>query len=107
MTSCSSTGSFGLLAGPAASPGELLTANSSYEELGPVEGRACRYFLLSLFPWGDSSPSSALDNALSGGEGNAVLNASVTTSLYGFFPIYNVFSFTCTTVQGVAIKVAD
>ncbi|HIF98361.1 MAG TPA: hypothetical protein EYQ54_15290 [Myxococcales bacterium] len=107
MTSCSSTGNFGVLARPSASPGELLSASKSYEELGQVEGRACRYFFLSLVPWGDSTPSAALDNALAGVDGDAVLNASVTTSLYGFFPIYNVFSFACTTVQGVAIQVAD
>jgi hypothetical protein len=29
---------------------------------------------------------------------------SVETSLYGFIPIYNVYSFTCTTVKGIAIK---
>jgi hypothetical protein len=28
----------------------------------------------------------------------------VSNSLYGFVPIYNVYSFTCTSVQGVAVK---
>jgi len=33
-----------------------------------------------------------------------LLNVSVSSSLYGFIPIYNVFSYTCTNVKGIAIK---
>jgi hypothetical protein len=36
--------------------------------------------------------------------GDALVNVSTATSLYGFVPVYNVFSFTCTTVKGTAIK---
>jgi len=46
----------------------------------------------------------AVAEALASSEGDAIINASIETSLYGFIPIYHVFSFTCTTVQGVAIK---
>jgi hypothetical protein len=28
----------------------------------------------------------------------------VMSSLYGFIPLYNIYSFTCTTVQGTAVK---
>ena len=29
---------------------------------------------------------------------------TVSSSLYGFIPIYNVYSFTCTSVSGIAVK---
>jgi hypothetical protein len=45
-----------------------------------------------------------MDKALSGTGGDALLNTSVSTSLYGFVPVYSIFSFTCTRVNGIAIK---
>ena len=36
---------------------------------------------------------------------DALLNVSTSSSLYGFIPLLNVFSFTCTTVSGTAVKV--
>ena len=48
-----------------------------------------------------------MERALDRNGGDAILNASVTTSLYGFVPIYNIFSFTCTTVKGVAVEFDD
>ena len=101
---CTSTGNFGLITKPSASPGELLSGSHPYKELGPVEGQACRFFLLALVPWGDATLTAAVDHALEPSGGDAILNASVASSLYGFIPIYNVLSFTCTTVKGIAIK---
>jgi hypothetical protein len=101
---CSSVGNVGMITMPSSDPGALLSEQRSYIEIGPVEGQACRYFLLAIIPWGDSSPSTAMQEALAGSEGDAIINASIETSLYGFIPIYNVFSFTCTTIRGVAIK---
>lgn len=37
--------------------------------------------------------------------GDALVNVSTSSSLYGFIPIYNVLSFTCTTVRGTAIAI--
>lgn len=109
LVGCSSVDNVGLITGARGDPGSLLTNNQSYTELGPVNGKACRYFLLGIIPWGDSTPSKAMENALASSEGDAVegdalINASIETSLYGFIPLYQVFSFTCTTVKGVAIK---
>lgn len=103
-TGCSSTTNHAILTGPAADGAGLLRQAHDFEDLGPVEGRACRYFVLAVIPFGNSAVGEAMQNALAGTGGDAILNASVTTSLYGFIPIYNVLSFTCTTVQGVAIK---
>lgn len=104
---CSSVGNVGLITLPSSDPGALLKEQHSYTEVGPVTGQACRYFLLAIIPWGDSSPSTAVEEALASSEGDAIINASIETSLYGFIPIYNVFSFTCTTVKGVAIKFTE
>lgn len=104
LAGCSSVDNVGLITAASGDPGALLTGQRSYTEVGPVSGRACRYFLLGIIPWGDSTPTKAMEQALAGTEGDALINASIETSLYGFIPIYNLFSFTCTTVKGVAIK---
>jgi len=103
-SACASTSNHALIARPTASASDLLRTSVSFEELGPVEGRACRFFVLAVVPFGNSTPGAAIENALEGKQADAILNASVTTSLYGFVPIYNVLSFTCTTVQGVAVR---
>lgn len=59
---------------------------------------------MGLIPWGDANYSRAVENALAEKGGDALINVSVESGLYGFVPIYNVFSFTCTTVKGTAIK---
>jgi hypothetical protein len=87
-----------------ADPTSLLKNSQGYEELGPVEGQACRHFILAIIPFGQSDMAKAVDNALETTGGDALINVSVESSLYGFIPIYNVYSFTCTTVKGIAIK---
>jgi hypothetical protein len=104
LAACSSTSQHALIANPVADASGLLNETVTFREVGPVEGRACRYFLIALIPFGNSSLGNAIKNALMGTPADAILNASVTTSLYGFVPIYNVLSFTCTTVQGVAVS---
>lgn len=69
-----------------------------------MEARSCRYFLINLIPWGDATVTTAMDKALVGTGGDAILNASITTSMYGVFPIYNVFQVSCTTVSGSAVR---
>ncbi|MGH0036427.1 MAG: hypothetical protein ACQGVK_15475 [Myxococcota bacterium] len=103
---CASTSSHGLLTRGLLDPAGVVRGANTIEEIGYVEGRACRFFIVALLPVGNSSVGRAMRNALEGTEANAVLNASVTTSLYGFVPIYNVLSFTCTTVQGTAVRIA-
>ncbi len=104
LAGCTSVGTIGLVTKSNADPGALLKNAQSYKELGTVEGEACRYFLLAIVPWGDATFSTAVDEALKKAGGDALLNVTVTNSLYGFIPIYNVFTYTCTSVKGVAIK---
>jgi hypothetical protein len=81
-----------------------LKSGRPFQELGPVEGQQCRHFVLAIIPWGQGDVSHAVEDALAQTGGDAIINANVETSLYGFVPIYNIYSFTCTTVKGVAIK---
>ena len=104
ITGCSSSGTLGIITRSTADSAGLLKSGRSFQDLGPAEGSACRHFVLAIIPWGDSTLSTAVDNALQQKGGDALLNVSVETSLYGFIPIYNVYSFTCTTVKGIAIK---
>ena len=104
VAGCSTTGNLGIITRSSADPAALLKSGRHFEELGPVEGQACRYFLLAVIPWGASDVQIAVDRALVERGGDALINVSVESSLYGFIPIYNVFSYTCTTVKGIAVK---
>jgi hypothetical protein len=87
-----------------ADPGSLVTSAGGYKEIGPAKGEACRYILIGVIPWGDSTATKVVSAALEQTGGDALINVSVTSSLYTFIPIYNVFCFTCTLVEGIAIK---
>ena len=60
--------------------------------------------MLNVVPFGDSVVSTAVDEALKGVGGDALLNVSVSSSLFGFIPYYNVYAFSCTSVSGTAIR---
>lgn len=104
LAACTSVGQVGMMTTPAGDVGSIIREARPYRELGPVEGQACRNFVLGVVPWGDSTASKAMENALAQVGGDAIINVSVETSLYGFVPIYNLFANTCTTVRGIAIK---
>jgi len=106
IAGCSSTGNLGIVAKSQIDPGALLTSSRPFEEKGIVRGKACRHLILGIIPVGDSTVTKAIESALASG-GDALLNVSVTSSLYGFIPIYNVYSFTCTEVEGIAIEFVD
>jgi hypothetical protein len=104
LAGCSSSGTLGLVTKSSADPASLLRSGRAFTELGPVQAEVCRHFVLAIIPWGASDFGRAVDKALVERGGDALLNVTVETSLYGFIPIYNVYSFTCTTVQGIAVK---
>ena len=104
LAQCSSMGTLGVVTKSSVDPATVFKTPHTVKDLGPVEGQACRYFALAIIPWGNSDFQTAVDKALGDTGGDALVNVSTTTSLYGFVPIYNVFSFTCTTVKGTAIK---
>jgi hypothetical protein len=104
LAGCSSSSTLGLVTRSTADPASLLKSGRTFTELGPVEGEACRHFLIAVIPWGKSDFGTAVDKALIERGGDALLNVTVESSLYGFIPIYNVYTFTCTKVQGIAVK---
>ena len=104
LTGCSTTGNLGIVSKSTADPSSLLTKNTKFKELGPAEGQSCRHFVLAVIPFGQSDLANAVDKALEQSGGDALINVSTESSLYGFIPIYNVYSFTCTTVRGTAVK---
>lgn len=106
VSGCSTTSHMGVVSAPGSNPEAMLGNANDYERVGPVSGRACRFFALGVFPWGDSTPGAAVNKALSDSEADAVIDASATTSLYGFLPIYQVLSYTCTTVRGTGVRVS-
>jgi hypothetical protein len=101
---CSSVGTLGVVTKSTGDPGAMLRNGQPYKELGPVEGSSCRFFLLGVIPWGNGTLSSAADDALEKVKGDALINVTVSNSLYGFLPIYNIFAFTCADVKGIAIS---
>lgn len=101
---CTSVDQVGLMTLPEANPGALLSQPVPYQPLGSANGRSCRFFALGAIPWGNSTAGDALQRALAATGGNALLNASIETNLYGFIPVYNVFTFSCTTVRGTSIR---
>ena len=104
LCGCSSTGNLGIITRSSANPGALLTENQGFKELGLTEGTACRHFVLAIAPFGKSDMEAAVEDALGMSGGDALVNVSVESNLYGFIPIYNIYSYTCTTVRGTAIK---
>lgn len=104
IVGCASSGNLGIISKTMGDPGSLFTSPHPYKEIGPIKGEACRYILLGIIPWGDSTVTKAVNDALVKSKGDALLNLSVTSSLYTFIPIYNVFCYTCTSVEGIAVK---
>lgn len=107
LAGCSSAGSLGMVVRSTADPGALLKNQTSFREIGPAYGEACRFFMLAVLPFGQSDVAAAVDEALSASGGDALLNVTVSSSLYGFIPVYNFFSYTCTNVRGIAVKFED
>lgn len=100
---CTSVGRVGLMTKSGASPVDLVRGGK-YEELGPAEASSCRWLLIGVIPYGNADPGHVMEQALASTGGDALLNVSTANSLYGFIPIYNVFSITCTAVKGTAIR---
>lgn len=104
LAGCVSVGRLGVITKSSIDPATTLRTAHQVKDLGSAEGQACRYFIIAVVPWGNSDIQAAVDKALAPSGGDAMVNVTTSTSLYGFVPIYNVLSFTCTTVQGTAVK---
>jgi len=104
VAGCSSTGTLGMAVKSMADPGSLLKGGRGYTEIGPAYSQSCRFTAIGIIPWGNGTAAAAIDDALAASGGDALLNVSITNSLYTFIPYWNVFCYTCTSVSGVAVK---
>jgi len=104
LSGCTSVGTLGVVTKSTVNPAAVFKEAQSYKEIGQVKDESCRFFLLGVIPWGNGTFAQAADNALEKTGGDALINVTVTNSLYGFIPVYNVFSYTCTEIIGTAIK---
>ncbi len=102
---CATHGSVGLITKKASNNAAVITSKRTVTDLGPAKARTCRHFLLGVIHWGCADIECAVDKALKGTGGNALINVAVSNTLYSFIPIYNVLGFTCTEVNGTAIKI--
>ncbi len=108
MAGCTSTGSLG-----------LVSTTETEADLGPhdshrfhrvggeIQGTACRHFILGLIPWGDSDVETALRHAIQAHpqlKADGLVHVTTETSLYGFFPLYDVYTLTCTTIRGIPVR---
>ncbi len=104
LPGCTSVGNVGIISKSSADPGAFLRNSRVYKDLGPAEARVCRFFIIGLVPAGNADIQAATDKALKKSGADALVNVATSNSLYGFFPLYNVLSVTCTTVKGSAVK---
>src|SRR3984957_7309356 len=93
LAGCVSVGSLGVITKSSIDPAATLKTGHSVKDLGHAEGQACPYFVIAVIPWGNSDVQTAVDKALAPTGGDALVNVTTSTSLYGFIPIYNVLSF--------------
>ena len=104
LSGCASVGTVGMITKSSLDPMAIVKTAHTPKDLGPAQGEACRYFVLAIFPFGKSDLQVAVDQALAKTGADALVNVAVSSGLYGFIPIYNVLSYTCTTVKGTAVK---
>jgi hypothetical protein len=81
-----------------------ITSNTSYTNLGPVEGSSCRFSLLFLpISFGNGGLQEAVTNALEQQGADALINVAVDQTTTFLLLGLN----SCTTVHGVAIKILN
>jgi hypothetical protein len=108
LSACTSTGSLGLISSSETEADLGPHDSHRFHRVGPeITGTACRHFILGIIPWGDSDVETAMRHALhahSSLNADGLVHVTTETSLYGFFPLYDIYTLTCTTVKGIPIR---
>lgn len=105
MAGCSSEGTLGMVTKSSADTVSILKSGWSYKEIGPVQAQSCTHSGPPGLPGlGDSDFATVVEKALKTAGGDALLNVTASHSLYGLGFLFTVYTVTCTTVEGVAIK---
>ncbi len=108
LAGCTSTGTLGIVSN-SESEADLGPHDShTFHRVGSeISGTACRHFILGILPLGNSDIESAMRKALESHpelKADGLVHVATQSSLYGFFPLYNVYTVTCTTVKGIPIR---
>ncbi len=110
VSGCTSTGNLGLLSSSETEADLGPHDSHKFQRVGTqIEGTACRHFILGIVPYGDSDLETAMKDAFKKNPGihaDGLVHVTTSTSLYEFFPLYNVYTLTCTTVKGIPIRFA-
>ncbi len=108
FSGCTSTGNLGLITNSETETDLSPHDSHTFHRVGTeITGTACRHFILGIIPWGDSDIETALGNALKSHpelKADGLVHAVTQTSLYGFFPLYDIYTLTCTTIKGIPIR---
>lgn len=104
FSGCSTVGKVGLITKEGVGLAEVTA--SKHQDLGPVQGKACRYIWIGLFSSGDNTTSKALQIALEKSGGNALKDVTEKKSLYHWIYPYSVLTVACTAVQGTAVRLS-
>ncbi|MHB1287230.1 MAG: hypothetical protein ACYCYP_11875 [Leptospirales bacterium] len=108
LAGCTSTGTLGIVSN-SESEADLGPHDShTFHRVGSeISGTACRHFILGILPLGSSDIESAMRKALESHpelKADGLVHVATQSSLYGFFPLYNIYTVTCTTVKGIPIR---
>lgn len=108
LSACTSTGTLGLISNSETETDLSPHDSHRFHRVGTeITGTACRHFILGIIPWGDSDVETALRHALHAHpalKADGLVHVTTETSLYGFFPLYDIYTLTCTTVKGIPIR---
>lgn len=108
VSGCTSTGNIGLLSDSETETDLGPHDSHKFHRVGKqITGTACRHFILGVIPYGDSDLETAMKDAFKKNPGlhaDGLVHVTTQTSLYSFFPIYNAYTVTCTTVKGIPIR---
>ncbi len=105
---CSSVGSLGMISDSKTEADLGPRDLHAYHRVGEeIVGTACRHFILGILPIGDSDLESAMKDAFKKNptlKADGLIHVTTQSTLYGFFPLYNVYTVTCTTIRGVPVR---
>jgi hypothetical protein len=105
---CSSVGSLGMISDSKTETDLGPRDLHAYHRVGEeIVGTACRHFILGILPIGDSDLETAMKDAFKKNpklKADGLIHVTTQSTLYGFFPLYNVYTVTCTTIRGIPVR---
>lgn len=105
---CSSVGSLGMISDSKTEADLGPRDLHAYHRVGQeIVGTTCHHFILGILPIGDSDLESAMKDEFKKNptlKADGLIHVTTQSTLYGFFPLYNVYTVTCTTIRGIPVR---